>query len=71
MAMKLGKMVAYLEGILTIKLQHSDHVILQSQVTNKNHDISTTRVSMTTKLGAMVARLDGLLPIKSYNSLIM
>ena len=71
MAMKLGKMVTYLDGILTIKLQHPDHVILQSQVTNKNHDISTTRVSMTTKLGAMVARLDGLLPIKSYNSLIM
>ena len=69
--MAIGKMVTYLEGILTIKLRHPDHVILQSQVTNKNHDISTTRVSMTTKLGAMVARLDRLLPIKSYNSLIM
>ena len=44
---------------------------LQGLVTNKNHFISTSRVSMATKFGRMVTYLDGLLPIRSYNSVIL
>ena len=39
MAMKLGRMVSYLETFLTIKSQCPDHVVLQSHVTNENRYI--------------------------------
>ena len=41
------------------------HVVLQDIVTNQNHYISTTAVSMAIKLDRMVTYLDGLLPRKS------
>ena len=52
-------------------IQCSNHMILQSCLTNKNHYISTTRVPMATKLGRMVICLDRLLPIESHGLLIM
>ena len=54
MTTKLGGMVMYLEGLLTIKSLTLDHVVLQGYVTNKNHYISNTRVPMVTKFGRMV-----------------
>ena len=45
-------------------------MVLQSHVTNKNHHISVTRVSMATKLGRMIPSLDGLLPIMLHDPLI-
>ena len=45
-------------------------MVLQGHVTNKNHYISTTRVSMATKLGGMIASLDELQPIISHDPLI-
>ena len=50
---------------------HFDLVVLQGHRTNKNHYISTTRVSMATKLGMMVTYLDGPLPIKSHDPFIV
>ena len=44
-------------------------MVLQGDVTNKNHYISTTRVPMVTKFGSMVTCLDGFLPIKSKDPL--
>ena len=45
-------------------------MVLQVHVTNKNHHISITRVSIATKLGRMIASLVGLLPIMSHDPLI-
>ena len=51
-------------------IKRFDHVVLQGYVTNENHYIFPTRVSMATKRGRMITYLDGLLPIKSLDSLI-
>ena len=51
-------------------IQRFDQVAWKHHVTNKNHYISTTRVSMATKLGWMVTYLDELLAIKLLESLI-
>ena len=61
MATKIGRMVTYLEGFLTIK-SRSDHRFLQSHITNKNH-ISTTRLPMATKLGRIMTYFEGFLTI--------
>ena len=45
-------------------------VVLWGHVTNWNHYISTTRVSIAAKLGRMITYFDGLLPIKSFDPLI-
>ena len=50
--------------------QHSVHVVLQCHVTNKNHYISSTKVSMATKLDRMVTYFERLLTIKSFYALI-
>ena len=62
----LGRMVTYLEKLLTIK----SYEVLQNHLKNKIHYISATRVPMATKFGRMVAHLDELLPIKSHDPLI-
>ena len=51
-------------------MQHPDHVILQSHLTNENHYIFTAGVLMATKLGWIVAHFIGLLPIKLHDPLI-
>ena len=48
-------------------MQHPDHVVLQSHLTNENHYIFTTGVLMATKLGWIVAHFIGLLPIKLHD----
>ena len=50
MATKLGRMVTYLEGLLTIVIQNFDNVVLQGHVTNADHYISTTTVVMDDEL---------------------
>ena len=67
MATKYGRMVTYLEKLLTIKIFNTFFVVLQGHVTNENHYISTTRVPMTTKLGRMITYLDGIQPIKPHD----
>ena len=62
---KLGRMVAYLVGLLTIQ---SFSVVLQGHGTNDKH-MSPTRVPVV-KLGRMITYLDGLLPITSLDPLI-
>ena len=52
-------------------IQGFDHVVLQGHAANKNHDISITRVSMTTKLCRKIAFLDGLLPVMLHDPLII
>ena len=47
-----------------------DFLVLQGNVTNENHYISTTRVTIATKLGRMITYFDGLLPITSHDTLI-
>ena len=49
MATKLGRMMTYLEGLLTIVIQNFD-VVLQGHVTNADHYISTTTVVMDDEL---------------------
>ena len=63
MATKLGRMMTYPEGLLTIVIQNFD-VVLQGHVTNADHYISTTTVVW------MMNYLDGLLPITSHDPLI-
>ena len=67
MVTRPGRMVTYLEGLLTIKSFHCLIIGLQGQGLNKNNYISTTRVFMATKLGRMITYL---LPINSHDSLI-
>ena len=72
MATKLGRMVIYLERLLTTKLYK---VVLrwslQGHVTIKHTYSSNTRVPIASKLGTMMTYLDGLLtPIKSHYLLI-
>ena len=50
--------------------ERSDHMVLQSHVTNKNHYISATRVLMATKVGRTVAYFESLLTIKLFYALI-
>ena len=69
MVTEFGRMVTYLEWLQTIK-RHSVHLIFQSHVTNQNHYISSTRVSMAIKLGRMVTYFERLLSIKSFYALI-
>ena len=52
MATKLGRMITYLDGILSIKSHNS-----------RSCEISNITVPMTTKLGKMVTHLEGLLTI--------
>ena len=40
-------------------------MVLQRHITNKNHYISTTRVSVATKFDRIITCLDGLIPIKA------
>ena len=49
MATKLGRMMTYLEGLLTIVIQNFD-AVLQGHVTNADHYISTTTVVMDDEL---------------------
>ena len=110
MATKLGRILAYLDGLLPIKshdplifqdhvtkylhyhnayghqtwqdgdllleaannkvTERSDHVVVQSHLTNENHCISTSKVLMTTILDRMIIYFDGLLPVKSHDPLI-
>ena len=53
MATKLGRMITYFGGILSIKSHNS-----------RSCEISNITVPMTTKLGKMVRHLEGLLTIK-------
>ena len=74
---KVGRVVAYFESLLTIRL----FLLLsrglerlrdkQKSLYILNHFISTTTISMATKLVRMVIHLDRLLIIKSYKTLIM
>ena len=64
MATKLGRMVTYFEGLLTIKSFNA--LITWS---NEKHYISTIRVSMAT-LCRIVIYFDGSLPIKSHDPFI-
>ena len=41
---KFGRVVAYHEGLLPLKLRPFHHVVFQSHVTNENHWISATRL---------------------------
>ena len=68
---KLGRVVAYHEGLPPIK-SHEALITWSSNISWQTKFIinSTTRVVMTTKLGKMVAHLNGLLPIKSYDPMI-
>ena len=79
---KLGRMVTYFEGLLTIKSfffflvwalwspHRFDHGVFQDDVTSQDHYNSTTRPLMATKLDRMVTYFDGLLPIKPNDPLI-
>ena len=58
MATKLGRMITYLDGILSIKSHNS-----------RSCEISNITVPMTTKLGKMVTHLEGPLTIKLFNIL--
>ena len=63
---------ARVDEFLPIKsLSPFDRVVLLDHVTNWNHCISTTTISMGTKLAMMVIYLDRFLIIKSYKALIM
>ena len=63
MATKLGRMVTYLERLLTIK-SYNTLIAWSRKVTNKDHYISNTTVFMATKLGRIMSYLNRLLPIK-------
>ena len=71
MTTKLGRMLTYLEGLLTIK-SHNALIIWSCKiyVTNENYYISATRVLMTTKVGRTVAYFESLLTMKSFYTLI-
>ena len=56
-------MISYVGRLPPTKL-FNGHTVLQDNVTNQRHYVSTTIVSMATKICRMVAYLDGLLPIK-------
>ena len=64
MAIKLGRMLTYLEGLLTIEL-HNNLIkwFLVGHVTNKKLYISTTKVDIATKFGRMVTDFDGFLSV--------
>ena len=69
MAVKLGRMVTYLEELLTIN-SFNAHLTLKGSVADENYYISTTRVSMATSPKMMVTYLEGLLAIKVHDPLI-
>ena len=70
MATKLGRMLTYLKGLLTIKSTTPWSRGLAKSHNKRNRYTSTNRAPMATRLGRMVASLDGLLPIKSHDPLI-
>ena len=47
-----------------------DHMVLQGHVTNENHYISTTSVTIRAKLGRTKSYFDKLLPRKLHEPLI-
>ena len=58
MVAKLGRMMTYVDGLLTTKLYLIlYHVVLRNNVKNYNHYIFNTIVLMTTKFGRMVSYL--------------
>ena len=70
MATKLGRMITYLYGLISIKA----HGLLimcsrENQVTNWNDHISNTTVPMVTKIFKMVTYFKWLPPIKLLNPL--
>ena len=70
MTTKLGRMVTYLEALLTIK-SHYALITWSCKVTWQTKIIfSTTRLPMTTKLGSMVTYFDRFLLIISHGFLI-
>ena len=55
MAIKLGRMVTYLDMLLSIKLHMIlYHSVLKCHVTNGGHFISTTTVYIATELDSVV-----------------
>ena len=66
-AIKLGKMVTYLEGLLPIK-SHGPFITWSWEITWKKKHISTTTVPMATKHGSVTTYLEGLLSTKSHGS---
>ena len=62
MANKIGRMVTYLDGLLTMKLFN---ILITWSCKVKNYYISSTKVPVTTKVDRMITYLDGLLPIKA------
>ena len=72
MVTKLGRVVSYLEGLLSIELlDNFYYVVLQNHVTQKNHYTSIATVFMATKFDRTVTYLKGLMHIKLSNSLAM
>ena len=70
MATKLGRMVTYLDGLLSIKSHNfRSHGLVRSRDKLKSFYLNTT-VPMATKLGRPVIYLDGILTIMSHDSFI-
>ena len=73
MITKLGRVVAYLEGLLapTHKVPWLfNHLVLRDHRTNYNHYTSTITMRMATKLGTLVTYLRRLLLTKPHVPLI-
>ena len=69
MVAKLGRVMAYLEGLQTIK-SFNDVLITWFGKVNWQTKNITTRVPLATKLGRMVTYLVGLLRVRSHDPLI-
>ena len=72
MSIKPDSVVAYLDGLQTVKsyIYHFGHSVLQGHMTNENYFISTIKVPTATKLSRMLAYLERLLRIKLTISLV-
>ena len=70
LAIKLGKMMIYLDGLLYKVSWPFDHVVLKDYVTNESQYITTIRAPISTKSDRIVTYLYGGLLIYSPNHLI-
>ena len=71
LATKFGRMVTYLEGLLTVSYLTFWSSGLVKSRDKKTHYTSTTRLPMATKPGRIIIFLDEFIPVKSHDSLIM
>ena len=64
MAIKIGRVVTYIEQLLPIKSHVTfDRAVMRDHLPNENRYISTTTAPIATQLGRMVINLEWLLPI--------